>query len=279
MRKIGICVVILCLLPMMAGAVWEDNAILASALSMLETGNPFLVRYNQMTGKHVEARFPLGCPYFWGGRDASRILETMRPWQASPAYYRTDRSYLYGLDCTGFTRWALENAGYATHPSNSDMLYLPENAVYAIPDTDNLKGEELSQKLLPGDLLFLCHGGRSYHVALFAGTLLDYGYRVDTVPPELIPYLAYPLLIHSTVSSDYYERYETYIEDTLDWRVYPPDGGVIVSILGVPRKAAIRHMLSPLDDEMDYFLLDGYKLMLYDDSRDEKRMWARWRVV
>ena len=66
-----------------AAAFWLPHAaradryrVLDAALSMLEEGNPFLVHYNEDTGAEIEARFPLGCPYFWGGRRAARILET-----------------------------------------------------------------------------------------------------------------------------------------------------------------------------------------------------------
>ena len=263
-------------MPGLCLAQFQSSPVMDAALSMLEKGNPFLVHYRQVTGSQTDARFPLGCPYFWGGRSESRLLDTMQPWQTSSQYYKISRSYLYGFDCTGFTRWALETAGFSKHPPISDMLDLPEMAMYEIEGTSGIHGEPLASFLTPGDLLAIRHEKTSYHVAMYAGTLLDYGYRADTVPPELIPYLAYPLLVHCTVHSDYYERYEAWIEDAFDWHVYPPDGGVIISIMDVPKKAATRTMLSPLNEEQYYFVLDGYKLLIYDSYKDAKTKWIRW---
>ena len=67
--------------------------VLDAALSMLEEGNPFLTRYNEDTGAGIEARYPLGCPYFWGGRDTEKILEPAHPEQESD-YYKTENQYL-----------------------------------------------------------------------------------------------------------------------------------------------------------------------------------------
>ena len=69
--------VLLLMLPSFGYA--DHSRFLDAALSMLEEGNPFLVRYNEDTDAGIEARFPLGCPYFWGGRRAARILETASP--------------------------------------------------------------------------------------------------------------------------------------------------------------------------------------------------------
>ena len=52
--------VLLFLLPSFAGA--DRYRILDYALSMLEEGNPFLMRYNSENHLDVKARYPLGCP-------------------------------------------------------------------------------------------------------------------------------------------------------------------------------------------------------------------------
>ena len=45
----------------------EASPLLDSALSLLEEGNFFTARYNEITGSDVQAVFPLGVPYLWGG--------------------------------------------------------------------------------------------------------------------------------------------------------------------------------------------------------------------
>ena len=72
-RVTALLLVLLALLP--AGVSAERSRALELALSMLEEGNPFLVRYNAENGTDIAARFPLGCPYFWGGRNVKNILK------------------------------------------------------------------------------------------------------------------------------------------------------------------------------------------------------------
>ena len=276
MRHIIGLVLLVLLLPSTILAESAGSPVLDAALSMLEDGNPFLQRYRDMTGRDVEARFELGCPYFWGGRSVRRILDTMQPWQSSSAYYRTSRSYLYGFDCVGFPRWVLEEAGFARQPSISDLLDLPEYTALEIPGTAGVHGKALAELLIPGDLLVIRHEKRSYHIAMYAGTLRDYGYDADTAGDALAACLDYPLLVHCTVHPDYYERYEAWIEDAFDWRVYPPDGGVIVSILDVPESTPVRSMLSPLNTMQTYFDLEGYRLLTYSSDKDELTRWIRW---
>ena len=104
-----------------AGVRADRYRILDAALSMLEDGNPFLERYNELNDCVIKARWPLGCPYFWGGRNVRRILQPASPTQSSN-YYRTDEVYLYGLDCVGLTRWIVGQAGYEPHGAVSEML-------------------------------------------------------------------------------------------------------------------------------------------------------------
>ena len=86
-----------------AAAFWLPSAaradryrVLDAALSMLEEGNPFLARYNAENHADIQARFPLGCPYFWGGRRVNRILQKANPEQNSD-YYHTDYLVPYYL--------------------------------------------------------------------------------------------------------------------------------------------------------------------------------------
>ena len=117
-----ICLMTFAVILLMTSAGTADRYhVLDVALSMLEEGNPFLVRYNKDTGAEIEARFPLGCPYFWGGRHVEKILEPAAPEQESD-YYKPDQQYLYGLDCAGYTRWITEQMGYTPHDSISNLL-------------------------------------------------------------------------------------------------------------------------------------------------------------
>ena len=78
--------------------------VLDAALSLLEEGNPFLWRYNVLTGSSVQPRMPYGVPYLYGGRAESHVF-AMAPeyvlqqaWTDSPKYYRTG---LRGLCAVG----------------------------------------------------------------------------------------------------------------------------------------------------------------------------------
>ncbi|MBQ1861842.1 MAG: hypothetical protein II141_11815, partial [Clostridia bacterium] len=103
---------LLCLLAPVRAEELTQNDLLEAALSHLEKGNPLLEHYNQVTGRSVEARFELGCPYFWGGRAESRLGTVMNAWQSSPGYYIKGYPYIYGYDCNGFIGWLLRSHGF-----------------------------------------------------------------------------------------------------------------------------------------------------------------------
>ena len=271
-----LCLLLLPLFPALARGEVQKNVYLDTTLSMLEEDNPFLKRYGAITGEAIQARFPLGCPYFWGGRDVGKILQPSHPWQSTSDYYEMALPYLYGLDCVGLTRFAVTEAGYTKHPSISDMVNTKMYQQYALPETEGKSGAALSGLLEPGDLLAIRHYG-GYHVAMYIGTLRDFGYTEEDLSESLRPYLLYPLIINNTVSADYYLRYERYLEDTYEYHVYPPDGGTVVSILDVDTKDADGTALTPLSGEQPYFLLDGYHLQTYDTSKDQSFRWLRWR--
>ena len=61
-------------LLMCAGAEAEEplireSAMLNHAFTVLEEGNPFVERYNRITGQAVTARMAQGAPYFWGAQE------------------------------------------------------------------------------------------------------------------------------------------------------------------------------------------------------------------
>ena len=124
-------------------------------------------------------------------------------------------------------------------------------------------------------MLAIRHHGSSYHIAMYIGTLRQYGYTEECTTASIRALLDYPLIIHCTVSSDYYIRYESYIEDAFDTIVYPPDGGVIVSVVA-PVSMATDKEINPDNGMTSYCLLDGYRLQIYDLSRDTETRWIRW---
>ena len=193
-----ICLLTAAVMILLTSAGMADRYhVLDAALSMLEEGNPFLTRYNEDTGAGIEARYPLGCPYFWGGRDTEKILEPAHPEQESD-YYKTENQDLYGLDCAGFTRWVVEQAGYTPHDSISNLLNKNKYKEYVIYKAAKKTGNKRVEELNVGDILCIQHEDGRYHSAMFIGTLLDYGYTARSLPEDLRPYLHYPLLIHAT---------------------------------------------------------------------------------
>ncbi len=276
LRKLALLWVLL-LLPF-SPAKAERSPILDAALTMLEEGNPFLESYNRVTGAGLQARYPLGCPYFWGGRSVRRILEPFVSTQSSE-FFHAGRMYLYGLDCVGFTRWVLQQAGYSAHAYIGGLLDRSQYPELEIAGAAEARGEARAALLEAGDLVAIRHHSVMKHVALYIGTLKDFGYTEDTLPEALKPYLGYPLLIHCTGSSDYYERYENYLEDVYDFRVYPPDGGVIVTLLDAPASAATGSMLTPNNVEKPCFELEGYHLQITDLDAEKDSRWIRWRLT
>ncbi len=266
---------LLCLLAPVRAEELTQNDLLEAALSHLEKGNPLLEHYNQVTGRSVEARFELGCPYFWGGRAESRLGTVMNAWQSSPGYYIKGYPYIYGYDCNGFIGWLLRSHGFQPLGSISGALYSPSSPATDIEGSRTARGKELSARLQIGDVLAIRHHGSSYHIAMYIGTLRQYGYTEEGTTASIRALLDYPLIIHCTVSSDYYIRYESYIEDAFDTIVYPPDGGVIVSVVA-PVSMATDEEINPDNGMTSYCLLDGYRLQIYDLSRDTETRWIRW---
>ena len=78
-RPVAILVLIILLAGMIpfAGAEVERNILLDNAFKMLEEGNIFIERYNQLTGAEVVPILPSGVPYFFGGKDYSRIIKNL----------------------------------------------------------------------------------------------------------------------------------------------------------------------------------------------------------
>ncbi len=276
--RIALPALLILMVLLTSGARAEKSRTLELALSMLEEGNPFLTRYNTENGTEIRARFPLGCPYFWGGRSVKNVLKPASPYQNSD-YYKTDRKYLYGLDCTGFTRWVLRNLGFTDHDSISRLLSYKANPDVGVYKALKTTGEKRADALRIGDLVASRHKGKGSgpHIAMYIGRLRDFGYTEKTVPEELAAYLAYPLLIHCTGSADYQDRYRTYLEETGQEDVEPPFGGVIVSILDVPPEKAPAVTADGAGKEIPCFVLEGYNLQVTDLTAEQTYRFIRWR--
>jgi len=250
---------------------------LEAALSLLEAGNPFLASYNRQTGAELGAAYPLGLPYFFGGRAERNLMRVMQPWSGASRYYRKERFYIYGYDCVGFIAHCLKKAGKRPPPSLSGLF--ADRRAFADREirADGLGYPALAALLQPGDLLAL-HKKSGFHTALFAGTLRDYGYTEENLPAALAPYLDYPLIVHSGENPFYYGRYEDYIAATYKiTKVTPPDGGATVSLLGVPAGRAPDWKAGRTSGHgAAYFWLSGYPLTVYDTSEALGMRWYRW---
>ena len=142
MRKIAaILLLIVCLagaaVPC-AGAEVERNVLLDNAFKMLEEGNIFIERYNQITGANVEVILPSGLPYFFGGKDYDRVLKNLPRYgkgvcNETTTFYRKGKTYPYGLDCQGYI--------YAVRSESGMVGISPLNFMYSPTYTDQKTGK------------------------------------------------------------------------------------------------------------------------------------------
>ena len=272
----------------------QRSDLLDAAFAMLEEGNPILEAYNQITGANVEPYFELGCPYFFGGKhDQYTKSGEMLMFSHLPAYakrqcwetthfYREDAYYLYGLDCSGYTQWIFAEVGWPEHDKLDAMInqygkYGSKNHLYS-----HRKGKEmppyneLASTLQVGDLLVGKNGAR--HIMMFIGTLREYGFTEETAP-ELAAYLDYTLVIHSGPNPDYGARMQQFLDEHADDPYYDgvliPDGGVGISIIGVPMEDAPH---SGIDSEKEYYwfeLPDGTRITIWDLDGCTSFCWFR----
>ena len=271
----------------------EKSPVLDAAFSMLEAGNPFLTRYNELTGSQVEPVFELGAPYFFGGKHDFMTNGTPHMYLRLPGYakrkcwetthfYRKNAEYLYGFDCSGFTQWVYSELGWDEHPPLDQMIlnygkYGKLNHIFSHRKGKEMPAwDELASYLLPGDLLVgKLHGAR--HVMMFCGTLRDFGYTAEEAP-ELAPYLDYALVIHCGPNFAYTTRIQGWLDaqdDPYYEGVLTTDGGVAVSIIGVPFDDAPNHAFEGITDYAWFDLPDGYKLTIWDLPACTSFCWFR----
>ena len=207
----------------------EAGRILNIALSMVEETNPILLAYNQNQGGGAVARFRYGCPYLWAGMHESSLLRVRHP-SSDSNYYFTDKLYLGGFDCIGFTRWVHAQAGMKKLPAISETRKMGKSSLV---DVSKLSYDKWHTVLKVGDAINLHYKSGGYHTGLYIGTLRDYGFT-ESALGGLAPYIDYPLMIHCGMNNFHTAWYTQYLSENQMTSVTPPDGGVTISLLGVP---------------------------------------------
>lgn len=252
MKRFLLALCCLWLLAAPALAQVESSAFLEAALSMLEKGNLFLEQYDVLADSLTEARYDLGLPYFFAGRNLDKVLSRMIPEQTT-RYYTQGRIYLYGFDCKGFANWVQREAGAEVFPGLAALLYQCRNDQLL----ENRPAEEWPSFFEVGDYLVVDHG--SNHILMYIGVPADYGLTAENAP-EIAAYLHYPLLIHCGYNPFYTDRYAAYIEEQGYRNTYPPDGGVTVSIAGMEKAP---HSRVDRGRTYDYFMAGGQPLSVF----------------
>lgn len=255
------------------------HPLLEDALSLLEEGNPFLLRYNLLTGSQVKPRMAFGVPYLFGGQAANHVFAkepdyiVQAAWNNSPAYYRKGTMYLYGFDCVGFAKWLWNGHFQGAWPTVDVLLESRPRQLWNSAGKPMPAWEELPALLTPGDMLIYRHPGT--HVVFYVGTLRQYGYTEAEVDPSLARWLDWPLVIHSGTNAGVARRFAWLIENGLSkYRVAADtDGGVAVSLLGVDPAQAPYHIHQQNQDTAYFTLPDGTWLTVVPWKNIDRYAW------
>lgn len=207
----------------------EARRTLNIAFTMLEENNPILLAYNQNAQGSAVARFKYGCPYLWAGFNESSLLRARHP-SSSSNYYFVEQLYLGGFDCIGFTRWVHSQAGMKKLPAISESQKAPKSSLLNVKDKPYDQWKVVMQV---GDVVNMHYRSGGYHTGIYIGTLRDFGFDESGLG-ELAPYADYPLMIHCGMNNFHTAWYTQYLAEKNLTSVTPPDGGVTISILGVP---------------------------------------------
>ena len=257
----------------------EARKFLDVALSMMEENNPILRMYNENCEGTVQARYQYGVPYLFAGARESTILKVRYASQNSN-YYFTDKRYLGGFDCIGFARWLHNQVGMKKLPAISDMP--KQNKAYLV-NVQNKTMPQWAEEMLVGDSIGMAYKGGGYHVMVYIGTLRDFGYTEDTLGTALAPYIDYPLVIHCGMNNYHTAWYEQYMADNGITGVVPPDGGVTISLLGVPYAKCLytETMWKGTKNEKTFywFDLEGYNLTSIDPTASGIKWYTVFRNV
>lgn len=255
------------------------------AFSCLEEDNIFLKRYNELTGADVKVKFKAGIPYFFGGQDAKLVFsrypdyKKRQMWEDT-RFYRKGKIYIYGFDCSGFTRYVNMELGKEKHAKLTSLINASkyaENRIYGTKENKPMPAyNELYKHLKVGDMLVAKH--RARHIMIYIGTLRQFGFTAEQLP-ELKDYLDYPLVVHSGPNPFYGPRFQSFIDNGGDYykRCNTTNGGVCVSIVGVPTDKAPNHAKIGAY-EFDWFEIgsEKYQLTIYDLPSSPEYCWFRY---
>ena len=282
---------LLCLFPGPGRAEAEVPDLTAAAFELLEEGNPFVKRYEKLTGKTITPLFPWGVPYYFGGLSGSKGNGWfymaypdyfIKMCEHGSGYFKVGERYFYGLDCIGFTRHVYKACGLPAHPSLADIMTQWEQKQYHV--YDSRKGHEappydqLKNTLRVGDLLVVKHeDSKSRHVMMYIGTLRSFGYTAEE-EPALASWLDWPLVIHCGLSPFYGERFRKLIDQYPDkyGKATTTDGGVAISLLGPKPEDAPEHGHVQNTDYAWFTMNDGgYQLTLINLTDVKYYAWYR----
>ncbi|MBR3333203.1 MAG: C40 family peptidase [Clostridia bacterium] len=282
---------LLCLFPGPGRAEAEVPDLTAAAFELLEEGNPFVRRYEKLTGKEITPLFPWGVPYYYGGLSGSKGNGWfymaypdyfIKMCEHGSGYFKVGERYFYGLDCIGFTRHVYKACGLPAHPSLADIMTQWEQKQYHV--YDSRKGHEappydqLKNTLRVGDLLVVKHeDSKSRHVMMYIGTLRSFGYTAEE-EPALASWLDWPLVIHCGLSPFYGERFQKLIDEYPDkyGKATTTDGGVAISLLGPKPENAPEHGHVQNTDYAWFTMNDGgYQLTVVNLTDVKYYAWYR----
>lgn len=268
-----------------ASAELTRSPLTETAMTLLPDGDPFVTRYNAITGAQVEPLFPQGVPYFFGGKNEELVFARYpdyapcKVW-AGNNYYKTGKFFFAGFDCAGFISYVRGKNGLPALAPLEDYLirYADYREQYLFTSNSHINIPmpaygELKDVLTPGDLLVISHG--AHHIMMYIGTLRDFGYTADVLP-MLADYLDYPLVIHCGGNPTYAERFQELIDADPDQfgHLKTTDGGVQVSLLGAPQSLADT-CVTVRDDDYYYFFPDGWPVTIVSIEGVRNWSWVR----